>query len=505
MTSAGTVFLVGAGPGDPDLITVRGLQLCQSCDALVYDSLVPHELVDKSSAAQKIYVGKTEGGHAMSQEEITALLVSLATAPDGPKRIVRLKGGDPYVFGRGGEEALACQEAGVAFEVVPGVTAGVAAPAYAGVPVTHRQISRGVMFFTGHLANGNLEHLPWQSMATSGFTLVAYMAVSTLDEIAARLMAHGLAGTTPALVVQEGTTPGQRSVSAPLAEIANAAREASIRPPAVTVIGEVAALSGRLGPQSPRPLAGKTVVLLKAEESSYDELAPLRGAGARVIEVPVVRGVASRFARQEEARLVEIEQTHAVYFRSAVAVRFFAAAWRRAGDRPEPRFIAGSPTVRAAAELLGWNILYTEEHSARVVQTLRAAGVTAGTTVWLPRSADAGDELPRSLKEAGFDPRPLRIYQTALVPVPADVRSILSAGRADAVLFLSGSCVEAALTAAPELAGEQGRRVIFGAIGPLTALAATRLGIQCAVVSDPPRLSDLVTALIAKMGGPQSA
>ena len=232
MSKPGKVFLVGAGPGDPDLITVRGAQLCQTCDALIHDSLVPPELVSSSPAAQKIYVGKTDGGHAMTQEEISQLIVDLATQPDGPQRIVRLKGGDPYVFGRGGEEALACQRASVPFEVVPGVTSGVAAPAYAGVPVTHRMISRGVIFFTGHLAKGNLEHLPWDHLAQSGFTLVSYMGVKTVNRITTRLVEGGLDPSTPAMMVQEGTTPGQRSVIGTVETIAELARQADIRPPA---------------------------------------------------------------------------------------------------------------------------------------------------------------------------------------------------------------------------------------------------------------------------------
>lgn len=495
----GKIYLVGAGPGDPDLITVRGAQLCQSCDALVYDSLVPAELVANSPALRKIYVGKTEGGHTMTQDEITRLLVDLAHEPGGPRRIVRLKGGDPYVFGRGGEEALACREAGVPLEVVPGVTAGVAAPAYAGVPVTHRRTSRGVIFFTGHLAHGNLDHLPWAQLATSGFTLVSYMGVSTLEQIAARLVEAGLAPDTPAMVVQEGTTPGQRSVCAPLSQLAERARAAGIRPPAVTVIGQVVSLAETLGPQRPRPLAGKTVVLLKAEESSYSELAPLRRAGARVIEVSVVRCVQSPHPEEVETGLLAMRGEHVVFFRSAAAARFFGDAWRKLSGRPQPRLIAGSPTVRDALLRQGFDVVYTEQGRVGALETLRGAAVAPGTTVWMPRSTGAGTETPRELEAAGFSPRLLRVYETKHVPVPNDVRSILSSGRVDAVLFLSGSCARAAAVAAPHLGRQQDRPVLFGAVGPLTARAASEVGIHCEVVPDLPRVADLVDAVLTQM------
>lgn len=500
MAESTKVYLVGAGPGDPDLITVRGAQLCQRCDALIYDSLVPSELVTGSPAPEKIYVGKTEGGHAKTQEEITQLIVDLATKPDGPRTIVRLKGGDPYVFGRGGEEALACQEAGVGFEVVPGVTAGVAAPAYAGVPVTHRLISRGVIFFTGHLAKGNLEHLPWDHLAQSGFTLVSYMGVKTVDRICARLVEGGLAPDTPAMMVQEGTTPGQRSVMGTVSTIADVAQRADIRPPAVTVIGDVVGLGEKLGPQRPRPLAGKTVVLLKAEESSYDELTPLRQAGARVVEVPIVRCVAGPEQHDARAQVAGLGPDDVVLFRSAAAARFFGQAWLAVNPGPQPRLIAGSRTVRDSLAGFDFEVSFTEKHTAGAVDILRHAGAQPGQPIWLPRSKSAGDRTVRVLGEAGYEPRPIPLYDTVAVPVPNDVRSLLATGRTDAVLFLSGSCAEAAVAAAPGLVDLPADRILFGAVGPLTAAVAKGIGIHCDVIPDRPRVGDLVDALLARMG-----
>lgn len=536
----GTVYLVGAGPGDPDLITVRGAQLLATCDALVYDALVPPSLVANSPAREKLYVGKTQGGHVFTQDEITRLILDLALRPGGPRRILRLKGGDPYIFGRGGEEALACTEAGVPFEVVPGVSAGVAAAAYAGVPVTHRSISRGVIFYTGHLAHGNLEHLPWASMAQSGFTLVSYMGVSTLGEIAGRLMAEGLSGDLPAMVVQEGTTPGQRSIRGTVADIAERARAAGIRSPAVTVIGKVVDLASVLGSQRPRPLAGKTVVLLKAEESSYEELEVLREAGARVMEASVVRCVPvdEKIAVSEIGR---IKGDDVVLFTSAMAVRFFGEIWHALPSRPQPKVIAASPTVRRAA--LGQGLMVWGEEDTLLAEPsegassegaplegalpraaqkggsakeqraasgtprrggigaaakLREACVPPDRKIWLPQSTAAGMAVVRSIEEAGYHVVPVPIYRAVPVPLPADVRSLLSGGRVDAVLFLSGSTVRAALEAAPLLATVPG--VIFGAVGVLAAGEARALGIYCQVVPEHPRVADLVAALMATLG-----
>lgn len=245
----GTVYLVGAGPGAADLITVRGHRLVMSCDALVYDHLVAAELVEASKAKTKIYVGKVAGQHAMPQTKINALLVDLATRPGGPAHIVRLKGGDPFVFGRGGEEALACLEVGVPFAVVPGVTSGTAAAASVGVPLTHRDYTRGVMFLTGHARGDGELLLPWDALVKTGFTLVFFMGVSTIGRISKELIAHGMDPATPAMVVQEATTPAQRHVTAEVKDVEEAVKTAGIKAPALLLVGKVASLAPTLDGQ----------------------------------------------------------------------------------------------------------------------------------------------------------------------------------------------------------------------------------------------------------------
>jgi len=498
------VYLVGAGPGDPELITVKGLDLIEHCDVLLYDSLVPGEIVDRCRAPEQIYVGKTSGGHALGQDEITALLIELATAPGPPRRIVRLKGGDPYVFGRGGEEALACVAAGVHVEVVPGVTSGVAASAYAGVPVTHRSISRGVTFITGHAAKGGVPDLPWAELAGSGLTLVFYMGVGTLPAIVEQLTAHGLDATTPAMTVQEGTQPGQRQVVATLATLVERVREARVRPPSVTVIGDVVSLGAEIGAQQPRSLAGRTVVIVRAEERHYPELQRLREAGARVVDVPGIRCVPREGDADVEQMLGALQPQDAVAFTSALAVHYFGALWRALPEEdrtPPPLFISASPAFIDAMdrEEIPASVAPEEMGAGNALRAMQDAGIARGTTVWLPRAAAADQELPRLLEEAGYVARPVVIYDSVPVPLSRDVRSMLHEGRVDAVLFLSGTCVRSVVDAVPEIGGRPRSELLFAAIGRKTAAVVIERGLSEPLVPARPSLATLVDAVIAEL------
>ncbi|WP_341678308.1 uroporphyrinogen-III C-methyltransferase [Niveibacterium sp. SC-1] len=240
---AATVYLVGAGPGEADLLTVRAARLIAAADVAVYDNLVgPDVLALIPATTQRIYVGKKAGNHALPQEEINRLLVNLAR--EG-KTVIRLKGGDPYIFGRGGEEILELVEAGVPFEVVPGVTAAAGAAAYAGIPLTHREIARTCTFATGHFQDGTCD-LDWPALARPGQTLVIYMGISALPTIARELCAHGLPTNTPAAVVRHATLADQRCIAADIAELPAAVAAAGIKPPALLIIGEVVRLRERL-------------------------------------------------------------------------------------------------------------------------------------------------------------------------------------------------------------------------------------------------------------------
>lgn len=239
----GQVCLVGAGPGDPELLTLKAARLIRAADAIVYDNLVSREILELARPdAELHYVGKKAALHILPQDEINALLVSLARSG---RQVVRLKGGDPYIFGRGGEEVEELVAAGIPFVVVPGITAAAGMAAYAGIPLTHRRFAQTVTLATGHLKDGTSD-LDWAALARPGQTLVIYMGVKGLDEIAARLMAHGLSADTPAAAVQHATLPKQRTVVATLGSLLEAVTEARIRPPALIVIGEVVGLRDRL-------------------------------------------------------------------------------------------------------------------------------------------------------------------------------------------------------------------------------------------------------------------
>lgn len=239
----GRVYLVGAGPGDPELLTLRGATLLAGADVVLYDNLVSARILELAAAsAERIYVGKKAADHVLPQEEINALLVRHARAGH---RVVRLKGGDPFIFGRGGEEIEALVDAGISFEVVPGVTAAAGVAAYAGIPLTHRDHAQSVVFATGFLKDGALD-LDWPMLARGAQTLVIYMGISRLGDICARLVEHGLAADTPAGVIERGTTEAQRVCVGTLADLADRVREAGIRPPALTVVGGVVGLYPRL-------------------------------------------------------------------------------------------------------------------------------------------------------------------------------------------------------------------------------------------------------------------
>ncbi len=288
MAASGFVSLIGAGPGDPDLLTLRGAEALASADVVVYDYLAnPALLVHAPPGAERIYVGKKAGSHTLSQDEISALLVKFALAG---QRVARLKGGDPFVFGRGGEEALALVEAGVSFEVVPGVTSAVAAPAYAGIPVTHRGLASSFAVITGHEDPTKEESaVDWPRLATGVDTLVFLMGVGNLPRIVEQLLAHGRPADTPVALVRWGTMPDQQTVSGTLVDITEKVKAAGLRPPAVTVVGPVAELREHLCWFEKRPLFGQRVLVTRTRQQASALSAQLRALGAEAIELPTIR------------------------------------------------------------------------------------------------------------------------------------------------------------------------------------------------------------------------
>ncbi|HUF25625.1 MAG TPA: uroporphyrinogen-III C-methyltransferase [Gemmatimonadaceae bacterium] len=505
MTRTGTVFLVGAGPGDPGLLTVRARDLLESCDAIVYDALANPALLPSGGDGQgpELHdVGKRGGQASMAQQDISALLVRLGR--EG-KRVVRLKGGDPFVFGRGSEEALALRSAGIPFEVVPGVTAGIAAPAYAGIPVTHRGVATSVTFVTGHEDATRAEStVDWQALARGGGTIVLYMGVRTLPSIADALIKAGMSPDTPAAAVQWGTWPRQRTVVATVRTLADRAREAGLAAPAITIIGAVVELRERIAWFDKRPLFGLRVVVTRASAQASSLTEQLRAAGADVLELPATRTEPLDLARLREA-LARLSVYDWVAFTSGTAVRIFWEVLREQGL--DARALAGAKlcvvgpaTAEALLERgLAADVLPQRFVAEGLLESLKAAGDLRGARVLYTAAEGAREVLPIGLRELGAAVDVVPLYRT----VPdggstgaAEVISAVEAGRVDVVTFTSASSVNAYVDAVgPALAS----RVPAATIGPVTTAAARSAGIDVVVEATESTIAALVSTMASQL------
>ena len=507
--SGGIVHLVGAGPGDPGLMTRRSLELIEQADAILYDRLIPPGALDGARAdAELRYVGKEPGAAALAQEEINALLVELAR--DG-KRVVRLKGGDPFVFGRGGEEAEALAAAGIPFEVVPGVTAGVAAPAYAGIPVTHRDAASAVAFVTGHedpqkeSLRGRPSRPPrarpessldWEALARFPGTLVLYMGVKNLPLIAERLIAAGRPADEPAAVIERGTHPGQRTLVDTLAGLPARVEAEGIRPPSITLIGPVARLHETIGWLERRPLHGEVVAVTRARAQASGLAARLAGLGAEVIEAPAIRIEPLPLEGELLSAVSRIRDYMLVCLTSPNGVRLLFEALAATGQ--DARALGGA-TVAAigpgtARELERHGIradVVPERFVAEgLVEELGAVPVE-GRRVLVARAAEARSVLPDALRERGAEVDDVALYETRAEQLGDGRREQLA--RATYVTFTSSSTVRFFLDAGGELPAAA--RLV--SIGPVTSETARELGLRVDVEAGRHDMDGLVDALLA--------
>jgi uroporphyrinogen III methyltransferase / synthase len=486
-----TVHLVGAGPGDPGLLTVRAVELIAAADVVLYDRLIPQEALRHARAdAELVYVGKQGGGPQMPQEEIDRLLVEHGRAG---RRVVRLKGGDPLVFGRGGEEALVLREAGVEFEIVPGVTAGVAAPAYAGIPVTHRELASGVAFVTGHEDPDKPESmLDWAALARFPGTLVFYMGVRALPRIAERLQAEGRPSDEPVAVIERGTLPGQRTLVATLADVAERAAAQGIRAPAVTLVGPVAALRDDLAWLERRPLHGRTVAVTRARAQASPLAARLRELGAAVIEAPAIR------TESLAAEIPDLSGYDGLAATSPNGVHELFARLLDSGR--DARSLAG---LHVAAMGPGTARAFGEHGVAPDTVPVRsvAEGLVEALAdvplrrVLIARAREGRDVLIEALRDRGVQVDVLALYET--VPEPLDAPAVAAVSRADYVTFTSASTVRHLLTAAGADALAAPR---LASIGPATSEELRANGLQPDLEADPHTPDGLVAALLADVG-----
>lgn len=505
------VALVGAGPGDPGLITVRGRDLLVRADVVVHDRLVASELLALAAHAKLVNVGKEQGSHPVPQHRINEILVEEARAVGAGGLVVRLKGGDPYLFGRGGEEASYLVENGVPFEVVPGVTSAFAAPAYAGVPVTDRRASASVHVVTGHRqANGALG-IDFDALVRAGGTCVFLMAVATMGEICAGLLQAGMGPETPAAVVERGTTPEQRSVCAPLGRMANAAREAGVKSPAVLVVGEVARFSPDLGWYDRLPLRGRVALVTRPRDRAQGLVDKLAALGARVAYLPCIetRQAADEVLACAAQRLPRFGW---VVLTSTYGVRCLFCAIEAAGiDVRALAAVRVAAIGSATAEALrsrGVHADYVPEvydgaHLGRGLAERicaeRGQAPADEKPVLLFRSASGADDLPRELVRAGVPYEQIDAYETVLAPEepPRGLTRRLREGGVDFVTFTSASTVKGfARALGLEGPGAPGAGLPLAVcLGASTRAAAEACGFAC-VSAERATIDSLVEACV---------
>jgi uroporphyrinogen III methyltransferase/synthase len=483
-----TVYLVGAGPGDPGLATRRAAELLAGAGVVVYDRLAAPALLDLAPPdATRISVGKAPGRAEATQDEINALLVEHGRAG---RTVVRLKGGDPFVFGRGGEEAEALAAAGVPFEVVPGVTSAVAAPAYAGIPVTHRGVASHVTIVTGHEdPTKDRGEVDWEQLARVGGTLVVLMGAGRIESIAARLLAGGLAPDTPVAAVTRGTLPEQRTRRATLGTVAAALPE----PPAAIVIGPAAGLD--LAWFERRPLFGRTVVVTRARAQASELRATLEGLGARVVELPAIVVEPVPGAVPELVDFGWLVLTSA----NGVAALFdrLAAAGRDARALAGPRIAAIGPGTAAALAARGVLAdLVPERFVAEGLLQAFPEPARPGERVLVARAEAARDVLPEGLAARGYAVDVLALYRTQPAPPDPDTLAAVRAGRVDAVTFTSSSTV----TNFCDAVGPLDPQPLVVSIGPVTSETARRRGLRVDAEAAEHTIDGLVAALLDALG-----
>jgi uroporphyrinogen III methyltransferase/synthase len=491
------VFLVGAGPGDPGLLTLRAAEVLESAEVLLYDALASDAIVAFApETCERIYVGKRAGDHAMPQDEIERLAIERARAGS---RVVRLKGGDPFIFGRGGEEAQALAAAGVPFEIVPGVSSAYAAPAYAGIPLTHREYAASFTVATGHEDPGKaVSSLDWAKLADPQRTLVLLMATANLREIANELVAHGLAPQTPAAVVQDGTRPSQRTVLGRLDSIADDVAAAKVGAPAVVVVGDVAALRTQLRWFDTGALFGKRVLITRAGEQSGEFARALLARGAQPVVAPTIAIVPVDDTSGADRAIDDLPSYAWLIFTSQNGVDAFFA--RLAAKKRDARAI-GTTKVAAIGERTGARLrthgviadLVPAEFISEEIAPEVIARSAAGDRVLLYRAQEARDVLPQMLRDAGLIVTIVPAYSTV---IPPDAQFAHKVAEADVLTFTSASTVRGFVALLGDIAASPAANgKCVACIGPITANAAAQAGLTIDVVAPVHTTAGLLDAL----------
>lgn len=502
----GKVSLVGAGPGDPGLLTLKALRLLQDADVVIYDFLAnPDHLKHSRPEALKICVGKRFRHQLYTQAKINRLIIREAAKGS---RVVRLKGGDPYLFGRGGEEALFLVKNRIPFEVVPGVTSATACAAYAGIPLTHRDHNASVTFLTGHRAHDkNLDSIDWKKIVSVGGTLVIYMGFYNLAIIARRLRLEGMPSRTPVAVIEWGTLPKQLSCLSNLSRIAGDVKKGGLKAPCIIIVGEVASLGRQLNWYEKLPLFGQSVVVTRNREKAGTLGDRLRDLGADVIELPLIRIEPPAAFLGLDSALRNIRSFDWLVFTSAAGVESFfdRLRWQSLDARslggvriasvgPETSAALSRAGLRADLEPLRY------ESAAIVEEFKRLFGSLQGDRIAVFQASGAPDTLNAGLVSLGADVTRIDAYRTVPAEAPSPpIKKRISSGRVDWVTFTSGSTAENFVKCfGRSVSGRISRRVKFASIGPVTSETMKRLGLRVAVQAKNHDLNGLIEAITRK-------
>ncbi len=496
-----SVYLVGAGPGDPGLITLNGIEAIEAADVIVYDYLASASLLNYArESAELIYAGKKGGDHTLSQAEINQLIVDRALSG---KTVARLKGGDPFVFGRGGEEIEALIDAGVSFTIVPGVTSAIAAPAYAGIPLTHRKYASTVTFITGHEdPKKQTSTINWAALANTRGTLVFLMGVKNLPHIAGRLVENGMNPETPAALVRWGTTPSQETVTGTLTTIVENVEAAGLKPPCIIIVGDVVALRDKMQWFETRPLFGKRIVVTRARKQASDMVSRLSTLGAQCLEFPAIKIVPPDDFKPLDRAIENIADYDWLVFTSVNGVdMFFDRLFANQKDVRALGHIRTAAIGPATAErLLKFGIfrdIIPESYRAEsVVEAFKNIPVKKAR-VLLPRAAEARPVLPEELTKMGARVDEIITYHTVLADDnQTELIEALAGKNVDMITFTSSSTVTNFKSLLP---AERFEALVGGitiaAIGPITADTARKNGFSVDLVAEEYTIPGLCDAI----------
>ena len=498
----GKVYLVGAGPGDPGLITVKGLECIQKADVVIYDYLAPPNLLKHASPhAEIIYVGKKGSDHTLSQDQINALIVEKAQQSS---TVTRLKGGDPFIFGRGGEETEALIKAEIPFEIVPGVTSAIAAPAYAGIPLTHRKFTSTLAFVTGHEDPTKAESsIDWAALARGIGTLVFLMGVKNLPHITSQLIRHGMRPDTPVALIRWGTTPKQQTVTGTLDSIVEQVAAAGLKAPAIIVVGDVVQLRETMKWFENRPLMGKTIVVTRAREQASDLVNRLSALGAECLECPTIKVIPPDDNYPLEAAVARLADYDWLVFTSVNGVNFFFKCLFAQGKDVRALHQLRTAVIgpATAQRLLDFGLksdIVPESYRAESVVKAFSKEKIKGEKILIPRAKDARPILPVELTKLGAVVDEVTAYHTQAVSDNADdLVARLKEGSIDLITFTSSSTVtnfHALLP--PESIENLMNSVVIASIGPITADTAKQLGFAVDIIADSYTIPGLCAAIL---------